>query len=120
MANNFALNDAAMASPRLCLAAISRTLPLPQIAGEGVPVCGSPVAIADPRSRTPARTGELALSQSQLARVSRQLWPDVVVGADEITTQQSDRGVIRGSMWSADTHSEGLQEEQEDLFDPSE
>ena len=44
----------------------------------------------------------------------------LVVGANEITMQQSDRGVIRGSMWSADTNSEGLQEEQEDLFDPSE
>ena len=83
MANNFALNDAATASPRPRPAATARALPLPQIAGEGVPVSHSPVAIADPRSRTPARTGELALSQSQIAHVSRQLWPDGAVGVDE-------------------------------------
>ena len=44
----------------------------------------------------------------------------LVVGANEITMQQNDRGVLRGSMWSADTNSEGLQEDQEELFDPSE
>ena len=44
----------------------------------------------------------------------------LVVGANEITMQQNDRGVIRGSMWSADTNSEGLQEQPEGLFDPSE
>ncbi len=44
----------------------------------------------------------------------------LVVGANEITMQQNDRGVIRGSMWSADTNSEGLQEDLEDLYNPSE
>ncbi len=79
MASNFALNDAATASPRPRLAALARSLPPLQIAGEGVPPSGSPVAIADPRSRTPTKmAGELALSQSQIAQVSRQLWPDVV------------------------------------------
>ena len=78
MANNFALNDAAMASPRPRLAAPARAVPPLQIAGEGVPVSGSPVAIADPRSITPTKmAGELALSQTQIARVSRQLWPDI-------------------------------------------
>ena len=42
----------------------------------------------------------------------------LVVGANEITMQQEDRGVIRGSMWSADTNSEGFQEDQEDLDNP--
>ena len=84
MANNFALNDAAMASPRPRLAAPARALPPLQIAGEGAPVSGSPVAFADPRSRTLTKmAGELAPSQSQLAQVSRQLWPDVALGVDE-------------------------------------
>ena len=42
----------------------------------------------------------------------------LVVGANEITMQQEDRGVIQGSMWSADTNSEGFQEDQEDLDNP--
>ena len=45
MANNFALNDAAMASPRPRPAATARALPLLQIAGEGVPVSHSPFAV---------------------------------------------------------------------------
>ena len=71
MASNFAFTDAAMASPRPGLVAPAWAVPPLQIAGEGVPVSGSPVAIADPRSRTPTRTGESALSQSQIAQVSR-------------------------------------------------
>ena len=70
MANIFAFNDAVMASPRPRLAAPARTLPPLQIAGEGMPVSGSPVAIADPEKE---RTGELALSKSQIAQVSTQL-----------------------------------------------
>ena len=77
MANIFALNDAAMASPRPRLAAPARAVPPLKIAG------GSPVAVANPRSRTPTRAGELALSQSQIVQVSRQLWPDIAVGVDE-------------------------------------
>ena len=34
-------------------------------------------------------------------------------GANEITMQQDDRGTIRGSMWSDDTRSDGLQEEND-------
>ena len=83
MANNFALNDAAMASPRPRLAAPARAVPPLQIAGEGVPASGSPVAVANPRSRTPTRTGDLALSRTQIAQVSRQLWPDIAVGVHE-------------------------------------
>ena len=42
----------------------------------------------------------------------------LVVGANEIIMQQEDRGVIRGSMWSEDTNSEGFQEDREDLVNP--
>ena len=34
-------------------------------------------------------------------------------GANEITMQQDDRGTIRGSMWSDDTKSDGLQEDSD-------
>ncbi len=83
MANNFALNDAAMALPRPRLAAPVRAVPPLQIADECVPASGSSFGIAVPRSRTPTRTGELALSQSQIAQVSRHVWPDSAVGVDE-------------------------------------
>ena len=84
MAEQFALNDAAMASPRLRPAMPTLALQLPTFAGTDLPVSRSPVG-NDPRSRTPSKTGELALTQGQIAQVSRQLWPpEGTIGADAV------------------------------------
>ncbi len=58
------------------------SLPLP-IAGAGVPVSSSPVALKEPRSRTPPKHRELALNKRPSARVARHLWLDPTVDAAE-------------------------------------
>ena len=85
MADQFALNDAAMASPRPRPAIPALALQLPTFAGTDLPVSRSPVG-NDPRSRTPPKIGELALTQGQIAQVSRQLWPpEGTIGADAVS-----------------------------------
>ena len=84
MAEKIALNDAAMASPRLRPAMPALALQLPTFAGTDLPVSRSPVG-NDPRSRTPPEIGGLALAQGQIAQVSRQLWPpEGTIGADAV------------------------------------
>ena len=84
MTDQSALIDAAMASPRPRPAIPALALQLPTFAGTDLPVSRSPVG-NDPRSRTPSKTGELALTQGQIAQVSRQLWPpEGTIGADAV------------------------------------